>query len=544
MQRSSPRFASPWRFPMAATIALATLITLAGCQTDNGATVAGPAPGPADGRGDATLASDRDQPRQGRAPDAAVAFPTGASATSAVVMKVAAPEQVRAGEPFQYRLSLTNTSETPLSNVRVRRIASEARADDERARTASAREGAGQAGAGNQGGDRSADQRDGSAARPTGRDEWEVGMLMPGETKTITAEAVAEEVGQFESCLAVTYDPTVCVTTRVVQPALRLTKQGPSEVLICEPITYTYAVTNTGSGVARGVTLRDELPEGLVSAQGQRAIAVNVGDIPAGQTKQVQARVQAQRTGEFGSRAIAASEGAKAQSGEVSTVVREPELALEVSAPEWEYLGQTITYRVSVTNTGDGPARDTRRVFEAPEYVGEIRPRDLGVLEPEQTRTFNVTVPARQPGQVRLAAAAEAFCAERTTGEAVTDVRTIAALRLEMVDNNDPVRVGETTTYQIVVRNQGFGAAENVTLNATLPEGLAFVAAQGTTDVKAQGQKLTFAPVQSLAPGAVATWWVEARAQQPGMTQFRIELNAESLDNPAVEFEPTRLYQP
>jgi uncharacterized repeat protein (TIGR01451 family) len=540
MQRSSPRFASPWRFPLAATVALATLIGLAGCQTDNGATVAGPAPGPAEGRGDATLAGGREQGQQG---GKSVAFPTGASATSAVVMKVAAPEQVRAGEPFQYRLSLTNTTETPLSNVRVRRIAPEAAGNDGRARTASAsaspdrEKGAAEAGAATR-------RDDGSAARPTGRDEWEVGMLMPGETKTVTAEAVAEEVGQFESCLAVTYQPAVCVTTRVVQPALRLTKQGPSDVLICEPITYTYAVTNTGSGVARGVTVRDELPEGLATAQGQRAIALNVGDIPAGQTKQVQARVQAQQTGEFASRAIAASEGAKAQSGQVTTVVREPELAMEVNAPEWEYLGQSITYRVSVTNTGDGPARDTRLVFEAPEYVGEIRPRDLGVLEPEQTRTFNVTLPARRPGQVRLAAAAEAFCAERTTGEAVTDVRTIAALRLEMVDNKDPVRVGENTTYQVIVRNQGFGPAENVTLNATLPEGLAFVGAQGETDVKAQGQKLTFAPVKSLAPGAAATWWVEARAQQPGMTQFRIELNAESLDQPAVEFEPTRLYQP
>lgn len=537
MNRSVPFTAgrTGWLF----ATAVAALLGVAGCQNDGGAVAS------ADGRadGDAVLAGDDRRDRDGG--ERSVAFPTGKRATSAIVMNVDAPEQVRAGEPFQYTLRLTNTSDVPLSGVRVYRVARTEPTD--RARTASGQQPAGGGDeqaqtASAQGGRRRDDER-GRAARPTGREEWEVGVLMPGETKTVTAEAVAEEVGQFDSCLAVTYDPTVCVTTRVVQPALRLTKQGPSEVLICEQITYTYAVTNTGSGVARGVTVRDELPEGLAAEQG-RVLTLNVGDIPAGQTKTVRAQVKARETGEFSGRALATSQGAKAQSGEVTTVVREPELALQVNAPEWEYLGQRITYRVTVTNTGDGPARDAKLMFNAPEWVGELQPRDLGVLAPDQSRTFSVTIPARRAGPVQLTAAAEAFCAQRVTEAASTEIRTIAALRLEMVDNKDPVRVGENTTYQILVRNQGFGAAENVRVSAQLPEGLAYVGAQGETEAQVQGQNVTFAPVRSLAPGAVATWWVEAKAQKPGSTQFRVELNSESLDRPAVELEPTRLYQP
>lgn len=559
MRSSSFSGGGNFRRAFGLALALATFIGLAGCQTDGGdVAMAGEErrPALAQGEFDAQPAAAEQRPGgRRRAGDTTVAFPTGQRATSAIVMDVDAPEQVRAGEPFTYQLKLTNASETPLTNVRVRRIAGTPR-DEDGARTAGARQapagrqqGANQQGTANRQGGANQQGRAGaqggeSAARPTGRDEWEVGMLMPGETRTVAAEAVAEEVGQFESCLVVTYDPAVCVTTRVVQPALRLTKEGPSQVLICEPITYTYAVTNTGSGVAKNVTVREELPDGLVTEQGHRVITLNAGDIPAGQTKRAQVRIKPQRTGEYTSRALAMSEATKAQSGAVTTVVQEPVLALDVQAPEWEYLGQTVTYRVTVTNKGDGPARETKLVLEAPEWAEEVAPRDVGVLEPGQSRSFAVTMPARRAGDLQVAAAAEAFCAERVVAKAATEIRTIAALLLETVDNNDPVRVGETTTYQVVVKNQGFGPANNVRVTAQLPEGLSFVGAQGETDVKAQGQNLTFTPIKTLAPGAVATWWVEARAEKPGMSQFRLELNADSLENPAIEQEPTRVYQP
>lgn len=536
---------STWSFYALAPMTM-LIIAVAGCQNDGGAVAA-------EGRVvEPTGAVRPEQRSDDRGGGRAVAFPTGRRDTSAIVMDVEAPEQVRVGQPFQYRLKLTNVSDAPLTNVRVSRVAERPNPDGDGSPAQQGRQtrngpATAQAPA-NEARQASASGRpDGAssddAARPTGPREWVVGTLMPGESKTIVADAAAEQVGQFDSCLAVTYQPAVCVTTRVVDPALRVTKQGPSDVLICEPLVYTYTVANVGTGIARNVTVREELPDGLVTEQGQRMVTLSAGDIPAGQTKQAQVRVKPQRTGSFTSRAVARSQSDEAQSRPLTTVVREPKLALEVGAPEWEYVGQTVTYRVTVRNTGDGPARDAKLAFDAPDWVGNIAGRDLGVLAPNEARSFSVTVPGRRVGPLKLAATAEAFCAERVTDTAATDIRGIVALRLELVDNRDPVRVGESTTYQIAVTNQGSADATNVRMTAQLPEGLTFTGATGTTEVTANGQELTFAPVQSLPPGAVATWWIEATARKGGPVQFKIQLDSESLERPVVEQEPTRLYE-
>lgn len=526
------------------TLCLAALIgvaaaALAGCQQyDSNASARGAG-------GDDAVAAGAGQ-RRGAGTDKTVAFPTGSRDTSAIVMQATAPEQVRVGQPFQFTVQLTNASDAPLSNVRLHRVDHDpapATPDAEVRRTGG---GAGDLGGeqGREQGGEAAGGEQGQSARRDRPESWDVGVLMPGQTRTVTLDGVAEEVGRLDRCLAVTYEPTICVSTRVVQPNLQLTKRGPSEVLICEPIVYTYRVSNVGTGVAQNVTVRDNLPEGLAGERGQRTLEIPVGDLPAGQTKEVQARVKPARTGEFSSRAVAASESDKAQSAAVTTVVREPKLALSVDGPQWEYLGQPVSYRVTVTNTGDGPARDAVLTFEAPEWAGEVRGRELGVLAPGQSRSFNVTLPATRAGELPLAAAANAFCAEAVSESASVEIRTISALLLETVDNNDPVRIGETTTYQIVVKNQGFGQARDVQLTATLPEGLAFTGATGASEVTAEGQELTFAPLATLAPGAIASWWVEAEAQQPGYVQFEVRLNSSMLPEPAIEQEPTRLYNP
>ena len=80
----------------------------------------------------------------------------------------------------------------------------------------------------------------------------------------------------------------------------------------------------------------------------------------------------------------------------------------------------------------------------------------------------------------------------RDTATACTLWKGIAAVLLEVVDDPDPIEVGENTTYTIRVTNQGFADIHNVKLNVSFDDQVAPVSsAQGTVS----GRAVTFPPV-------------------------------------------------
>ena len=110
--------------------------------------------------------------------------------------------------------------------------------------------------------------------------------------------------------------------------------------------------------------------------------------------------------------------------------------------------------------------------------------------------------------------------------------------------NPDPVEVGSTTTYTIIVTNQGTAPATNVKVSATLPEGMAYDSSTGSTArFILLGKQVDFDPIPSLAPKETVTLTVKVRASQTGDVRFRVEMNADQLTGPVLEEESTNFYQ-
>jgi uncharacterized repeat protein (TIGR01451 family) len=486
-----------------------------------------------------------------------LAYPTGDRRTSAILLEAQAPEEVRVGQPYTYVLRVTNLTDTPLHDVRVRDLSrSRDTADtmDDSARPAGAQAPAAET--------KPADSKPAAETKPAdskpaadakaaatparGAAAWNVGTLAPREAKTHEFTATADEVGNLSNCLSVAYTPTLCMSVRVVKPELKITKNAPERALLCEEITYRYTVTNTGTGTARGVKVEETLPEGLVTAEGERRnISIDVGDLPAGQSREVSARLRATRTGEYAGRAVArAATDLEARSPDTTTAVREPVLAVQVEAPQARYVGEMVDYKLTVKNAGDADARNVVVRLDAPGAAERLTDRDVGVIEAGKSKTITVSTRAgRQAGNLQLTATASATCAKQASNSASVAIRTAPALQLECVDGIDPIRVGGTTTYTITVKNEGTGPDSNVLIRATLPQEMQYVAAQknAAADIKVDGQHLTFGPVKTLAAGATATWTIEAKALQPGDVRFGLELTSDSLTKPAVETEPTRI---
>lgn len=375
---------------------------------------------------------------------------------------------------------------------------------------------------------------------------WVIGELQPNQTRTINVTAVAHEVGAQGDCLAVSYNPTLCSVVNVINPQITLSKEGPQAQYLCDQITYNYTVKNTGTGTAEGIVIQETLPDGLTTADGKQVLALDVGNLEAGQSKTVKAQVKAERPGEYASRAVAISEGDSAFSRKVTTTVYEPKLAVDVVGPEWQYLNQPVTYTIRVQNISEAPARDTVLMLDAPGLNDQNKQRQIGVLDPGQTREVTVTVPGLGKKEaLQFQARAQAYCAVGEDAAArdveQTAFRGLPALLIDAIDLKDPVAVGDTTTYRIRVKNQGSEAASNINLTGSLPEGAAFVEGRGPTDVKMSGGQLAFGTVDSLAPGDSATWNVVVKANNPGDGRFRVAMESDYLDTPVVSMEPTRL---
>ncbi|HEU5115084.1 MAG TPA: hypothetical protein VFT74_00255, partial [Isosphaeraceae bacterium] len=292
------------------------------------------------------------------------------------------------------------------------------------------------------------------------------------------------------------------------------------------------------------------------------------GDLQPGETKEYTVRVNATDTGEFGSRAVArGGNDLEAHSRKPTTRIVASEISVNLEGPRAQYLNQPMTYRAHVKNTGDGPAPDASLRIDVddmcrivsvsktdpkgvtPAESGNTLSWNLGDLEPGGERTVSFTVTTRGTQDLKHEAVATSACAAGgdraemgTDRETIaTNIITLPALVLEMVDETDPVKVGDQEQYRIVVRNQGTGADKDVHLKLSVPDQFEFVNATGTTDVKADGQTLDFGTIDRLDPKAKASWDVRLKAKKAGDVKTKVELSSDYLHDPVPELEPTRV---
>jgi hypothetical protein len=69
-----------------------------------------------------------------------------------------------------------------------------------------------------------------------------------------------------------------------------------------------------------------------------------------------------------------------------------------------------------------------------------------------------------------------------------------------------------------------------------------FVDARGDPDIQNQGQQLQFGTIDKLAPGEIASWYVQAKANEAGKVSFKLQLTSDASQRTVSEQEPTTLY--
>ncbi|MEO0964956.1 MAG: hypothetical protein AAFY08_07535 [Planctomycetota bacterium] len=457
-------------------------------------------------------------------------LPGGTPDSSVIKLYREGPSEVTVGQDFVINMEVTNlTSDTTLRDV----VLFGHHADDVEIVTSSP-----------------------EATMVNGQPSWSVGSLEPGQSATLSVTHRASAVGAIVDCATVTYTPYACLAINVTEPALQLAKTMPAEVLSCDPIPVRYVVTNSGSGPATGVEVRDELPEGLVVAgSGRKVVVAPVGTLAPGESKAFEVTLEATAIGSYTNRATATGTGNLAAEDSADVTVLKPELAIAKTGPAEMFVGRTIDYTIGIMNTGNGEARDTVVVDTLPANATLVSASDggvvngqtitwnVGTLAPGAEREFTVEVRPTDKGEYVNSVMARAYCAETVDDSITTDVKGIPAVLLEVVDAIDPVEVGTNTTYVITVTNQGSAIDRDIDLKVTLEDGAEFVSGTGPTEITGEGMVVDLLPLDSLQPKQKATWQIVVKATNTGDKRFRVEMDTAQLTRPVFETEATNFYE-
>ncbi len=111
-----------------------------------------------------------------------------------------------------------------------------------------------------------------------------------------------------------------------------------------------------------------------------------------------------------------------------------------------------------------------------------------------------------------------------------------------MIDTEDPLLVGEQTTYVIQITNQGTAQDTNVGLEVQLPSQLKVISAAGDTQGTISGNNVSFAPYPVLKAKQIIEFRVVAEAVAEGDARFKAQMKSDLLKSPVPEEEATQVY--
>lgn len=271
--------------------------------------------------------------------------------------------------------------------------------------------------------------------------------------------------------------------------AVTVDVQAPASMNLNQEGTLRLLVKNTGSSDAMNVTVCDELPEGLVYVSSQPEARVvggslltwRVNNLPAGSDRLITVKVKPTRSGPFEHGAtVTFLTGGKAR-----TRVLEPKLKVDLVANPTVgkvLKGQSVTFQVVVTNTGDGPARDvTIQAKLSPGLKHESG--ETG----DERAMFELTLPELAAGQHEKL---DALVADAVLGgeqsclvtarsgdvvfnkDEAESLKTVTVVepKLKLALKGPDSRYTDTTAdYELSVENPGTAPARRVRILATLP---------------------------------------------------------------------------
>jgi len=240
-------------------------------------------------------------------------------------------------------------------------------------------------------------------------------------------------------------------------PAISVIKDCPEFSLAGEEITYEITVSNEGNEALVDLSVTDTLLGDITDEFPDTTLEVGeINTVTVGYTPEpddpdpLTNTVTAEADGDISDMHVS-------DTADCVTDVLNPDITITKSCPDFAQVGDTITYTIRVTNSGD-EALENITVEDT--ILGDLSDDFVDTLAPgafdEQTFDYEVTDESPDPIENTVTAEANGVQSEEvvdSTADCVTDVLNPD---IDIVkDGPALVHVGDTITYTFVVTNTG-----------------------------------------------------------------------------------------
>ena len=349
---------------------------------------------------------------------------------------------------------------------------------------------------------------------PTEGTTWNLGTLEAGGSRSIMVAVSADAAGAYSLPVSITSaegaTADASVDTTVVAPDLAVTKTASADsFLVGEEVTFTIEVTNNGDGPAFNTAVSDTMSAGLtvVSSDPEATLAEDgslnwaIDELAAGDSATFTVVVTAAESGDHTNTASVTVLDTTT-TAEVSVRSNTPGIGLQKMGGSVMYTDGQRDYQITATNNGEAALTGvviTDTIPAGLSYVGSdsdgthsagVVTWNIGDLAIGDSVTVTVTLRGDAAGMYTNTASATST--EGASDETTFDVEVLAAAgaSLAIVDDNDPIGVGEVATYTVTVTNQGDDSSlTNVTLTVVIPSEFTIVSAGDGT---ISGQRVSF----------------------------------------------------
>ncbi len=384
--------------------------------------------------------------------------------------------------------------------------------------------------------------------------------------------------------------------------SLEVRVTGPSQATVGSQATFEITVRNLSQAPAAKLVIKDRLDPGLEhpAANQQNAIERMLGDLAAGELKRINVTVRVAKSGRLchtvevtgpgltpaSAQACLVAGGEAAPSGvppfgsaepRPEAGVPPPALTVKKSCPNKQLVvGETAKFSIELTNTGSAALRNLKVLdrydpalvpvlaTDGYQFEGRWLAWTIDNLPPGKTTQLGVhctcqTAAAKTCNRVSVTApdgvkVEDEACLEiRAAGAAPAETTPPPppagqGLTMSVVGMGQPVTAGRELTYVIQVTNNGSTPHQQVSLTATVPEGMTPVPLRtvgpGPTKFAIEGQAVRFEPVFEVRPGESLMYRIRVHAKQPGQFRFRAELSTPALPQPLIqEATPTEVFE-
>ncbi len=381
---------------------------------------------------------------------------------------------------------------------------------------------------------------------------WKINRLAGTQKATLDLKLIARVGRPIELGVQWKHSPVAGRTmVEVQEPKIELKLTGPDEVLFGKQRTFRLTISNPGTGPAGNVALK-------LTQQGSEGSEVKelpIGTLAASERRSVDIELTAREAGPLSVLATATADGDLKADITKEFLCRKAELAVEWRGPAERYSGALATYFLRVRNPGTAVAQNVvlnaklPAGFEVVNSEGANIGKDgivrfqAGSLRPGDESYFELKGIPTASGTNKLdlyAEAADDIRSEVTT--AMTEVITLADLKLDVQDPKGPVATGEEIEYQIRVTNRGSNTANAVKIVGLFSNGIEPHHTVGATSSIADG-RVEFETIGSIPAGTERTVTIRARAHDAGTHLFRAEVICQELETKLAAEETTLFFE-